>query len=55
VWGIVEAGMAGSSETKNSTVSRVSFGVDVSEITKVEKMEFLSKNRGISPGLNSAR
>jgi hypothetical protein len=37
VWGIAEAGAKGSTELKNSMVSRVSFGVDVSEKTKAEK------------------
>ena len=36
VWGIFQAGASGSNESKNSTVSRVSFGVDISEQTKEE-------------------
>lgn len=39
VWGIGEAGGKISSEQKNSTVSRVSFGVDISGHTKKEKQE----------------
>lgn len=38
VWGMVEAGGSQSLETKNSTVSRVSFGVDISEKTKEEEI-----------------
>lgn len=37
VWGIGEAGGDISSKQKNSTVSRVSFGVDISELTKEEQ------------------
>ncbi len=37
VWGIGEIGAKGYSELKNSTVSRVSFRVDISEYTKAEK------------------
>jgi hypothetical protein len=37
VWGIAEAGFESNKENKNSTVSRVSFGVDIAEYTKVEK------------------
>jgi hypothetical protein len=37
VWGIAEAGVDGTIQSKNSTVSRVSFGVDVGEYTKTEK------------------
>lgn len=36
VWGIGQAGGEVSKELKNSTVSRVSFGVDISELTKKE-------------------
>ncbi len=36
VWGIGQIGATSSSELKNSTVSRVSFGVDISEYTKEE-------------------
>jgi hypothetical protein len=39
VWGIAEAGASGSTESKNSSVSRVSFGVDISEYTKQETLE----------------
>ena len=39
VWGIGQVGATGSTELKNSTVSRVSFGVDISEITKKERSE----------------
>lgn len=39
VWGIGQIGATGSIESKNSTVSRVSFGVDISEYTKKEKTE----------------
>ena len=39
VWGIAEAGGKGSVESKNSTVSRVSFGIDIGEFTKAEKEE----------------
>lgn len=37
VWGIAEIGTSSTAELKNSTVSRVSFGVDISEYTKAEK------------------
>jgi hypothetical protein len=37
VWGIAEAGAKGSAESKNSTVSRVSFGIDIGEYTKEEQ------------------
>jgi len=36
VWGIAEAGADVSAQNRNSTVSRVSFGVDISEFTKQE-------------------
>ncbi|MBP6885938.1 MAG: hypothetical protein KBC02_01700 [Candidatus Pacebacteria bacterium] len=36
VWGIAEIGGSASTELKNSSVSRVSFGVDISEFTKAE-------------------
>lgn len=39
VWGIAEVGASGSTELKNSTVSRVSFGVDIDEHTKKENQE----------------
>ncbi len=39
VWGIAEVGALGSAESKNSSVSRVSFGVDISEYTKQEDAE----------------
>lgn len=39
VWGIAEAGAKGATELRNSTVSRVSFGVDICEYTKREKAE----------------
>ncbi|MFA6432710.1 MAG: trypco2 family protein [Candidatus Paceibacterota bacterium] len=37
VWGIGQLGATGSAELKNSTVSRVSFGVDINEYTKAER------------------
>src|SRR3989338_696007 len=43
VWGIGQIGATGSIESKNSTVSRVSFGVDISESTKKEKTEEISR------------
>lgn len=39
VWGIGQAGASGTAESRNSTVSRVSFGVDISEHTKEEKQQ----------------
>lgn len=39
VWGIGQIGGSVSAESKNSTVSRVSFGVDIDECTKKEKLE----------------
>lgn len=39
VWGIAEAGMKGLTESKNSTVSRVSFGIDIDQYTKKENQE----------------
>ncbi|MDE1975616.1 MAG: hypothetical protein KGI49_03890, partial [Patescibacteria group bacterium] len=43
VWGIGQAGATGTMEQKNSTISRVTFGIDVSEKTKIEKQ--LEKER----------
>jgi hypothetical protein len=40
VWGLAEAGADGSVQNRNSTVSRVSFGVDISEYTKEELLSF---------------
>ena len=45
VWGIAEAGGNISKELKNSTVSRVSFGVDIAEYTKQEEQEMDARNR----------
>jgi len=39
VWGIAEIGATASTELKNSSVSRVSFGVDISEFTREEEQE----------------
>lgn len=39
VWGLAEAGIEGATQNKNSTVSRVSFGVDISEYTKEERQQ----------------
>ena len=39
VWGIGQVGATGSKEQKNSTISRVSFSVDIAEYTKMEKQE----------------
>lgn len=38
VWGIAEIGASVSAEQKNSSVSRVSFGVDIAEQTKEEQV-----------------
>ncbi len=40
VWGIGQLGSGVESELKNSTVSRVTFGVDVGEFTKEETKKF---------------
>ena len=45
VLGIAEIGVSGSTELKNSTVSRVSFGVDIAEYTKEEEQGFEAQNR----------
>ena len=37
VWGIGQLGATGTTESRNSTVSRVSFGVDIAEKTKAEQ------------------
>lgn len=56
VWGIVEAGATATSELKNSTVSRVSFGVDIGEYTKEEKSNFQTSAPVYRPDpRNSAR
>ncbi len=51
VWGIGQAGGTVSTESKNSTVSRVSFGVDISEYTKEEiqnqEDNFNDQNRAV--------
>ena len=55
VWGIAEAGAKGSMESTNSTVSRVSFGIDIDEFTKQENEAQLAKE--VRPALpyNSGR
>ena len=40
IWSIGQAGVSSSNELKNSTVSRVSFGVDIASRTKAEDQEF---------------
>ena len=55
VWGIAEAGAKGSSESKNSTVSRVSFGIDIGEYTKQETQARGSVTSPSRPRLNPAR
>lgn len=52
VWGIGQAGGEISKEFKNSTVSRVSFGVDISELTKKEDSDRMAK---INAQFNSHR
>lgn len=37
VWGLAQAGGNVTSEQKNSTVSRVTFGIDVDEYTRIER------------------
>lgn len=57
VWGIGQVGATGSAELKNSTVSRVSFGVDINEYTKAETREHNAVKAGQSrsePRQNSA-
>ena len=39
VWGLAEAGGTASSVSKNSTVSRVSFSIDIDSKTKTEREE----------------
>lgn len=53
VWGIGQIGVGGSTELKNSTVSRVSFGIDIAEYTKKEEQETSNKMNKIYN--NSAR
>ncbi len=43
VWGLIEAGGDASKEIKNSTVSRIKFGVHVSGTTKKEEAERLNQ------------
>lgn|SRR3989338_5740533 len=57
VWGLAEIGAKASTEFKNSTVSRVSFGVDIGEKTRAEieedarrLEEQFSKHSGLNPG-----
>lgn len=45
VWGLGEVGAKASAESKNSTISRVSFGVDIAERTKAEMEESRKKTR----------
>ncbi len=52
VWGIGQVGAGGTSELKNSTVSRVSFGVDISEKTKIEQE---NENMAILDRVNQTR
>ena len=54
VWGIGQIGANGSTELKNSTISRVSFGVDIAEYTKAEKAEQNNFNQS-KPRSNPAR
>ncbi len=51
VWGLAEAEASIASEQKNSTVSRVSFGIDISESTKEEDAELMAdiKRNRINP------
>ncbi len=57
VWGIGQVGAAGSTELKNSTVSRVSFGVDIDECTKDERTEKEARTASQSrpPSVNPGR
>jgi len=58
VWGIGQVGATGSTELKNSTISRVSFGVDISEVTKKEQSEHDARIAGQFKGrsnLDSSR
>ena len=55
VWGIAEAEADGSAQNKNSTVSRVSFGVDISKITKQEKVESVELDNEIFSDSNRLR
>ena len=58
VWGIGQLGATGGIENKNSTVSRVTFGVDISETTKLEDLEVKTKNnhtQTINKLVNSSR
>jgi len=56
VWGIAEAGAEGSAETKNSTVSHVSFGIDIGEYTKEEKQQQTARLAGhYRPNSNPGR
>ena len=48
VWGIGQVGANVTNEQKNSTVSRVTFGVDVSEETKIEQSNRRIENDKIS-------
>lgn len=56
VWGIGQAGVGVSTEQKNSTVSRVSFGVDIAEYTKKERLEYkaMAVNQSEDDSMNNA-
>ncbi|OGW84820.1 MAG: hypothetical protein A3A81_07975 [Omnitrophica bacterium RIFCSPLOWO2_01_FULL_45_10b] len=56
VWGIGEIGVGGGTELKNSTVSRVRFGVDIAEETRSEVQQRNNRNAPIQRDmLNPAR
>ncbi|GMX58690.1 MAG: hypothetical protein MCSN_3440 [Candidatus Microsyncoccus archaeolyticus] len=46
VWGIGQLGAQGETELKNSTVSRISFGVDISNLTKDEREKINMRANG---------
>ena len=55
VWGIGEIGASGHILQKNLTVSRVSFGVDVSEYTKAEEQNWASSSQSQKNTYNPER
>ena len=55
VLGLIKAGGGLSAETLNSTVSRVSFGVDIDSHTRIERERFNQQFRASNDPRNSAR
>jgi hypothetical protein len=54
VFSIIEGGGEAAKEVKNSTVSRIRFGVHVDRWTKQENAGFDTQNRRVNSGYNDA-